>query len=68
MRNSLHRLDGAGLGCVFGGLGFDYLGDHQTFRIAGICCGCGFLVSLILFFFIRKENSQRERPASDTSA
>ncbi|GIY02710.1 MFS_1_like domain-containing protein [Caerostris darwini] len=65
---STHEGLGAGLGCVFGGLGFDYLGGHQTFRIAGIFCACGFLVSLVLFFFIRKENSQWERPASDTSA
>ncbi|GIY74136.1 hypothetical protein CEXT_504011 [Caerostris extrusa] len=48
---------GAGLGCVFGGLGFDYLGGHQTFRIAGIF-GCGFLQSRLVLL-----HTERERPS-----
>ncbi|GIY14161.1 MFS_1_like domain-containing protein [Caerostris darwini] len=56
---STHEGLGAGLGCVLAGLGFDYLGGHRTFLFVGIFCGVGFVVSVVLFFFIRKQHNTK---------
>ncbi|GIY19145.1 major facilitator superfamily domain-containing protein 6 [Caerostris extrusa] len=52
---STHEGLGEGIGCIFAGIGFDYLGGHQTFFISGIFAACGFGISLALSFFIRKQ-------------
>ncbi|GIY14165.1 major facilitator superfamily domain-containing protein 6 [Caerostris darwini] len=52
---STHEGLGEGIGCIFAGIGFDYLGGHQTFFISGIFAACGFGISLVLSFFIRKQ-------------
>ncbi|KAF8767057.1 Major facilitator superfamily like protein [Argiope bruennichi] len=56
-----HEGLGAGLGCVFAGLGFDYLGTHQTFIYISIYFGIDFITSLLLYFFtIRKQESHNK--------
>ncbi|GBM65313.1 Major facilitator superfamily domain-containing protein 6 [Araneus ventricosus] len=49
---STHEGLGASIGCVFAGIGFDHMGGHETFFIAGIFFVFGFVISLFLFFFI----------------
>ncbi|CAL1299116.1 unnamed protein product [Larinioides sclopetarius] len=47
--------NGAGIGCGFAGIGFDYFGSHQTFFYLSAFFGCNFLLSLLFyFFFVRK--------------
>ncbi|CAL1299117.1 unnamed protein product, partial [Larinioides sclopetarius] len=53
-----HEGLGAGLGCVFAGMGFDYFGTHLTLFFISIYFGIDFIISLLLYFFIiRKKGS-----------
>ncbi|GBN13411.1 Major facilitator superfamily domain-containing protein 6-A [Araneus ventricosus] len=47
-----HEGLGAGLGCVFAGMGFDYFGTHLTFFFISIYFGIDFIISLLLYFFV----------------
>ncbi|CAL1300369.1 unnamed protein product [Larinioides sclopetarius] len=49
-------LGGEGIGCILAGISFDYYGGHQTFFISAIFCASGFIASIFLPLFIRKQN------------
>ncbi|GBM03848.1 Major facilitator superfamily domain-containing protein 6 [Araneus ventricosus] len=51
---------GAGFGNVFAGLGFDYLGAHETFFYTGIFFGCCSVVSTCYTLFNRKTKKKSE--------
>ncbi|XP_055935602.1 major facilitator superfamily domain-containing protein 6-A-like [Argiope bruennichi] len=51
-----HEGLGAGIGCGFAGIGFDYFGAHQTFFFLSAYFGFDFLLSLLMYFlFVRKQ-------------
>ncbi|CAL1300368.1 unnamed protein product [Larinioides sclopetarius] len=53
---STHEGLGEGIGCILAGISFDYYGGHQTFFISAIFCASGFIASIFLPLFIRKQN------------
>ncbi|GFR02571.1 major facilitator superfamily domain-containing protein 6 [Trichonephila clavata] len=55
---STHEGLGCGLGCVLAGIGFDYLGSHRTFFILSVYYACGFVLSIILCFMIRRQKGK----------
>ncbi|GIY81713.1 MFS_1_like domain-containing protein [Caerostris extrusa] len=54
---STHEGLGASLGCVFAGIGFDYLECHRTFFFASMFFACGSLVGLMLRFALRRRTA-----------
>ncbi|KAF8767068.1 Major facilitator superfamily like protein [Argiope bruennichi] len=58
---STHEGLGASIGCVLAGIGFDHLGGHETFFIAGIFFVFGFAISLFLLFFVIQKQKRTYR-------
>ncbi|GIY14153.1 major facilitator superfamily domain-containing protein 6 [Caerostris darwini] len=54
---STHEGLGASLGCVFAGIGFDYLECHRTFFFASLFFACGSLVGLMLRVALRRRTA-----------
>ncbi|GFQ87223.1 major facilitator superfamily domain-containing protein 6 [Trichonephila clavata] len=65
---STHEGLGAGLGCVLAGIGFDYIGGHQTFFFASMFSAFGLVLSVIMYFFIirRNEGKMQVTPPSNS--
>ncbi|XP_055936438.1 major facilitator superfamily domain-containing protein 6-A-like [Argiope bruennichi] len=61
---STHEGLGAGLGCVLSGIGFDYIGGRETFFAASMFCGCGFIISIVLFITIIRQKRAEEITAT----
>ncbi|GFS57298.1 major facilitator superfamily domain-containing protein 6 [Nephila pilipes] len=55
---STHEGLGCGLGCVLAGIGFDYFGGHRTFFITSMYYACGFALSIVLCFLIRRKKGK----------
>ncbi|GFS84183.1 major facilitator superfamily domain-containing protein 6 [Nephila pilipes] len=61
-----HEGLGAGLGCVLAGIGFDRMGGHKTFFLAGIFSACGVVINFVCYLWIwRQKGSINVTPAVD---